>query len=228
MDLKKADVSIIIPLYNGQSFLKECMDSIFSQSLAPKEVIVIDDGSTDKSSEIVHQYSDIKYLKTENKGVANARNEGIFRSASNWIAFLDQDDYWTPDSLKIRFDFLQRNNQAKIITGKQSWFLDGLDCRPPWVKENQLKENLDGYLLGCVIVKKDLFIKYGLFDTAFRYASDFDWFFRLKDGNEEFFHVNEIVLKKRIHQKNESRHAEASLNELTAAIHRSILRKRKH
>jgi len=222
----EAKVSVILPIYNGEKYLQACINSIFNQSVLPKEILVIDDGSTDNSAKIAFQYPQIQYLKIPNKGVAHARNKGLEMASFDWVAFIDQDDLWTSDSLKIRLNALENSANAKIIIGKQKWFLDGLKTRPSWVKEEQMQDNLDGYLLGCSLIHKELFVQYGTFNDSYRFGSDFDWFFRLKDASENFFQVNEVVLEKRIHEMNESRHAQASLNELTKAIYQSILRKR--
>jgi glycosyltransferase involved in cell wall biosynthesis len=223
---KKTDISIILPVYNGEKYLQDCIESLINQSVLPKEILVIDDGSTDNSAFICHQYPEIRYQKIINSGVAKARNKGLEMAKYDWVAFIDQDDLWSHDSLKIRLNALDDSGDAKIVVGRQKWFLDGLETRPSWVKEEQMQNSLDGYLLGCSLIHKDLFDLYGTFNESFRFASDFDWFFRLKDASEDILQVNDIVLKKRIHDMNESRHAKASLAELTKAIHKSILRKR--
>ena len=223
---KEADISVILPIYNGEKYLRDCIESIINQSIIPKEILIIDDGSTDKSAAIALQYPQLRYHKTLNKGVANARNIGLEMASFDWIAFIDQDDLWTCDSLKSRMHALKDATHSKIVIGRQKWFLFGMDTPPSWVKKELMQDSLDGYLLGCSLIHKDLFELYGNFDDSFRFASDFDWLFRLKDAAENFIQVEDIVLEKRIHELNESRHAKASLAELTKAIYKSVLRKR--
>lgn len=224
---KIGDISVIVPVFNGRVYLKQCLDSIVNQSLVPAEIHVIDDGSTDNSAEVILEYPSIQYHRIENRGVAEARNYGIQISKASWIAFLDQDDFWPANSLEVRYDLQMKDaRNIRLITGKQTWFLHGLSTKPAWVKNELLDRELDGYLLGCTLIHKHLFETYGLFDSSLRFASDFDWFFRLKDDNEVFNQVDEVVLMKRIHELNESRHAEASLKELTKSIFKSIQRKR--
>ncbi|MFT4847773.1 MAG: glycosyltransferase involved in cell wall biosynthesis [Sediminicola sp.] len=226
MMIKEADISVILPIYNGEKYLRDCIESIINQSTLPKEILIIDDGSIDNSAAIALQYPQLRYQKILNKGVANARNIGLEMASFDWIAFIDQDDLWTPNSLKSRMLALENSKQAKIVIGRQKWFLDGMDSPPSWVKKEQMQDSLDGYLLGCSLIHKDLFKLYGTFNASFRFASDFDWLFRLKDADEYFHQVEDIVLEKRIHEMNESRHAKASLAELTKAIYQSVLRKR--
>jgi glycosyltransferase involved in cell wall biosynthesis len=224
---KTANISVILPIYNGEKYLKDCIESIINQSILPKEILIIDDGSTDNSSTICQKYPQLKYLKITNKGVANARNKGLEITKYDLIAFIDQDDTWSYTSLETRLNAFNKSNNTKIIVGRQEWFLDGLETRPSWVKEEQMESSLDGYLLGCSLIDKKLFEMYGTFDCSFRFASDFDWFFRLKDASENFIQVDDIVLNKRIHALNESRHAKESLTELTKALYKSILRKKR-
>lgn len=219
-------ISVILPVYNGEPFLQECLESIINQTVPPDEILVIDDGSNDLSKSIIDKFEGVTYIFQENAGVAAARNLGIKRANGDLIAFIDQDDLWISTSLEDRLDAFTKNQSNRIVIGKQQWFLDGLDEIPKWVKPEQMNQHLDGYLLGCALIDKNLFEDHGDFDTSFRFSSDFDWFFRIKDGGIPFHQTEAIVLKKRIHATNESRHAEASLKELSRVIFQSIKRKR--
>ena len=94
-------VSVIMPCYNGQAYLAEAIESVLGQSYRNFELIVVDDGSTDRSDEILRGYGDrIRVTRQSNKGVSAARNVGIFKSRGEFIAFLDSDDYWHPEFLR--------------------------------------------------------------------------------------------------------------------------------
>lgn len=99
MENREIKVSIIVPVYNGETTVSRCIDSILSQSLAELELIIIDDGSTDRTGEICTAYQDerIKYIRKENGGVSSARNVGITIARGEYIGFVDADDYITPD-----------------------------------------------------------------------------------------------------------------------------------
>lgn len=94
----KPDISVVIPLYNKASFIKNTLNSVFNQSFKNYELIIINDGSTDQSLEIINSFSDprLKLYTTNNKGVSHARNYGITKAKGNLVAFLDADDYWHP------------------------------------------------------------------------------------------------------------------------------------
>ena len=91
------NISVIIPTWNRAERLVNALQSVFSQSLLATEVIVVDDGSTDDTREIVrNQFPDVRYLFQQNKGVSSARNTGIKAASGDWIALLDSDDHWQP------------------------------------------------------------------------------------------------------------------------------------
>lgn len=218
-------VSVIIPVYNGEAFLDQCIESIINQSMTPHQILIIDDGSTDGSKEIAQGYSNIEYVHQKNLGVASARNLGLSMATGEFVAFIDQDDFWNKEALAQRLSYVEAHNDARVVLGKQYWFLDGLKEKPSWVKSEQMDHDLNGFLMGCALLKKDLFDEFGIFDTSFRFCSDFDWFFRLKDGGVAFHQIEQTILNKRIHAKNESRHANLSLKELSKAVFYSIRRK---
>jgi len=94
------DISVIIPTYNRDEFVTKAVDSVLSQSYTSYELIVVDDGSTDNTREVLKPYMDrISYIYQENAGVSAARNAGIMAASGRWIAFLDSDDTWMPDKL---------------------------------------------------------------------------------------------------------------------------------
>ena len=112
-------VSIIVPVYNGEKYLSETLESILNQDYAEKEIIVVNDGSTDGSEEILQSYIEIKYLSQENKGVPVARNRGIEESTGEFIAFSDQDDVWKSSKLTDQVHFLLENPRCDYVISKR-------------------------------------------------------------------------------------------------------------
>src|SRR6218665_1515018 len=110
--------SIVIPLYNKEKWVTACINSILNQHFTDFELIIVDDGSTDKSLELVkNQFNDerIKIIRQKNAGVSVARNTGIAHASYKYIAFMDADDYWHPDYLKLNCDALLQNPKIDII-----------------------------------------------------------------------------------------------------------------
>ena len=127
-------VSVIIPVYNVESFLSACLESVFRQSLKPFEVLVINDGSTDKTAQIARSYGDkIIYIEQQNQGQAAARNAGLQKASGEFVAFLDADDHWLDGFLETCVSFLVEHQDAvAVFTGTIIKFADGKkDIFPP-------------------------------------------------------------------------------------------------
>lgn len=125
-------VSVIIPTYNRVDYLKEAIGGVLAQAFTDYEIIVIDDGSTDDTEEMVKNYMSteckIRYLHQERKGVSVARNAGIDAAGGEWVAFLDSDDIWREDKLQLQMSFVKKYNDVECI------FTD-FSCFPPENKE---------------------------------------------------------------------------------------------
>ena len=114
-------MSIITPLYNGEEFIRDAVESVLAQTYENWELLVIDDGSSDNGYNIVKEYSDndkrIKLLKNEkNSGVTKTRNKGIEASDGRYIAFLDSDDMWHREKLEKQLNFMNNKNAAISCT----------------------------------------------------------------------------------------------------------------
>ena len=110
-------VSVVIPAYNACTFLPQALESVFGQEYRPIEVIVVDDGSTDGTYELLRGRDDLRLIRQENKGEAAARNVGITQAQGEWIAFLDADDIWLPGKLTTQLAKAQENPSTGVIYG---------------------------------------------------------------------------------------------------------------
>ncbi|MFC1752036.1 glycosyltransferase [Thermoproteota archaeon] len=181
------DISVIIPVFNRQDHIKECVDSVLNQTLSPKEVIVVNDASQDKTSKILNAYGNkIKVIDLDkNKGVSFARNIGVKESQGNWICFLDSDDKWTPDKLENQAEFFKKYPFYEVLQSQEVWIRNGKrvnscqhhDKPQGWVFE----QCLDLCLISpsSVMIKKDLFWDFGGFDESFPACEDYDLWIRL-------------------------------------------------
>jgi glycosyltransferase involved in cell wall biosynthesis len=117
-------VSVVIPAYNAEQYIRRALDSVLSQTWQAGEIIVVDDGSTDRTEDILKYYSDkIIYIRQSNFGASVARNTGIERATGNWIAFLDADDQWLPTKLEMQNRHLQDNSDL-VWTYGNYWIFD--------------------------------------------------------------------------------------------------------
>lgn len=145
------EISIIIPVYNAQRYLDCCINSIRKQSFENYELILINDGSTDRSGDICDKYAEmderIYVIHQENKGVSTARNKGISRAKGNFIAFIDADDYIEKDYLKILYDDILQYN-ADIACCDYNELVDGICSNHHHaVRKNRVVRNIEEYVM---------------------------------------------------------------------------------
>ena len=121
-------VSVIMPVYNGERYIRQAVDSVFCQEV-PLELIVVDDGSTDGTAEVLSSYQerpDFRYLKNEkNLGAAGSRNRGVREARGRYVAFLDADDWWAKGKLKAQLKVLEQTGRVLCSTGRELMEPDG-------------------------------------------------------------------------------------------------------
>jgi len=220
-------VSVILPVYNGELYLDFALQSIFEQEYDPFEVIVVDDGSTDNSADIARSYKDVRYIYQPNQGVASARNSGISMVRGEFIAFLDQDDLWTSNKLRIQVEYLLKNPDVGYVISKVKTFLEPGTELPQGITKVHLMTDTAILIIGSLVARKDIFERVGYFDTSYHLADDLDWFFRSKEAGITMAIVPEILLKRRLHSSNLSYNMKKVSSEFARALKLSIERKRK-
>ncbi|MES2661648.1 MAG: glycosyltransferase family 2 protein [Verrucomicrobiota bacterium] len=179
-------ISVIIPTYNRASQILGAVGSVMAQTLAPFEIIVIDDGSTDNTAEVLAPVLDrIRYIKTENGGVSAARNRGILKARGEWIAFLDSDDTWEPSKLERQWNAVSKANSKVcfcVSTDEQGDPLDDLHLMDPALGRGDDKfyqaDDCRLFLhsrhpfLQSMLVEKKALMRVGIFDESLKVAED--------------------------------------------------------
>lgn len=180
------EISVIIPTFNRSTTVVRAVDSVLTQSFSSYELIVIDDGSTDETARVLSPYENkIRYIKQTHSGVSAARNNGISLARGNIITFLDSDDYWLPDKLKVQMDFFRNNQDISIVQTEEMWLRNGLRLNPQkkHKKEggNIFKRSLELCLISpsAVAMRRELFSEYGMFDEDMPVCEDYDLWLRL-------------------------------------------------
>jgi glycosyltransferase involved in cell wall biosynthesis len=179
------DIAVVIPTYNRYEFLKRALHSVVCQSYQPKEIIVVDDGSTDKTLQIKNDFPNIIYIYQKNTGVSSARNLGIKKSSCEWITFLDSDDEWLSNKLEIQVKFHKKNKNSLISYTDEIWIKNDKEINIPkkYKKKsgNIFKECLSHCFIApsSVIIHKNLFKKFGLFDVELEVCEDYDLWIRI-------------------------------------------------
>ena len=179
-------ISVVIPVYNRQHTLKRALDSVMQQSSPADEVIVVDDGSTDQSADIVSKhFPQVRLLRQPNKGVSAARNAGIRSASSDWIALLDSDDEWLPQKLATVRDAFGSHPQEVLFHSDEIWIRDGVRVNA-MNKHRKRGGMIFEYCLPlCVIspsaavIHRSVFDRVGLFNEALPACEDYDLWLRL-------------------------------------------------
>ena len=207
------DVSVIIPVFNRSELLKRALDSVFSQSLPPRQVIVVDDGSTDDTIELLRSNysSTVSVISQENAGVSRARNVGISASSHEWIAFLDSDDEWHSRKLEKQVDFLTQNPEYQICHSDEIWIRKGIRVNPKryhaksggWIFSKCLP--LCAISPSAVIVNRTVFSDVGLFDEELPVCEDYDMWLRVTSKYPVGFVDEHLVIKYGGHEDQLSR-----------------------
>lgn len=221
-------VSVIIPVYNGGRYLRAALESVFAQTYRAFEVIVIDDGSTDDSAAIAQSFPDVRYIHQSNQGVAAARNNGIEAARGEFFAFIDQDDLWSPEKLRLQVGYLLSHPEIGYTLTQQQFFLGEGETLPPWFRKELFDSVHTGWVLGTLLVRRTIFEQVGNFATGYSAANDSDWFFRAKAAAIPMAVVPELLLRKRIHDANDSGRAKEILSELLKVVKTSLDQKRNH
>jgi glycosyltransferase involved in cell wall biosynthesis len=171
-------LSVIIPVYNGAAFLAEAIASVRAQEYAPIEVIIVDDGSTDETAQVVQALgADLRYLYQPNQGPAAARNTGLAMAQGDLIAFLDVDDLWPADKLAQQMACLNANPATQVVWGQTLLrpYEQADESAFPPLPPNWMP------LLGSLLCRKAVFAQVGGFEPTMRFGEDVDWFIRLRE-----------------------------------------------
>lgn len=195
-------ISVIIPVFNGENYLTEAIESVLNQTYQALELIIIDDGSTDGTSQIVGEYNEqIIYVLKEHSGIGDTLNRGISKAQGKYIAFLDADDLWVENKLDLQIASINKSD-VDMIFGYIQQFIS-----PELNEKEKLRiycpdGAIPGYSRDTILIKKKTFIQVGLFSANYRVGEFIDWYMRAQNIGLKSFMLANIVAKRRLHQTN--------------------------
>ena len=194
-------ISVVIPSYNSASTLGRALSRVYAQTVAVKEVIVIDDGSSDETRQlVVEKFPLVKYVYQNNQGVSAARNNGIAQAQSEWVAFLDADDLWLPDKLECQLAILNRNPKACFITTGRYYEKEGetniINWTFRWRFDKLLSHNR--VHTSSTLVKREVFEQIGRFDSRLKTGEDWDLWLRIVNRFPSYGTTQKLVKRERV------------------------------
>jgi glycosyltransferase involved in cell wall biosynthesis len=201
--MKKPLVSVIIPVYNCEKYLAEAINSVLAQSYQPTEIIVVNDGSTDQTSDVVRLFSaTVRYYYQPNSGCGAARNTGVQAARGRFLAFLDADDLWVKEKLSLQMPVLESDPAPDMVFGFVSHFYSP-DLDQAMRKRVDCPDGkMPGYHAGTLLIRRETFLRVGLFDPALQCGEFLDWSFRAKEKGLKEVLLPDVLMKRRIHSSN--------------------------
>ena len=201
-------VSVIIPTYNRSGFLEEAIESVFSQDFRDFELIVVDDGSTDGTRDMIGRYSErLTCLYQERQGVSCARNTGIRASSGEYIAFLDSDDTWLKKKLSFQVEFFTRNPNALVCHTEEIWIRRGIRVNPKKKHKKYSGMIYERVLPLCIIspssvmIKRELFFdNLGFFDESLPVCEDYEMWLRVAARYPIYLIDKPLIIKRGGHK----------------------------
>jgi len=224
---QKPLISVVIPVYNGEKFIKEAIGNVLSQNYPALEIIVVDDGSTDSTRKIIESLGiDLRYIIKENGGPSSARNRGITEASGEFIAFLDVDDLWPENNLNLLLSKMHSEPELKVVHG-YGQLLKINEFTGKWDFLGNPKESFPGYI-GAGLYKKEVFKEVGMFDTFLKFGEDADWFNRAEELKIPLKKLEEVTLYVRRHGKNMTEGKSLVELNVLQVFKKSLDRLRKH
>lgn len=202
-------ISIITTSYNQGSFIESTIKSVLSQGIEEMEYIVVDGGSTDKTISILEKYSDrLKYISEPDKGQTDAINKGLKMSSGDIVGWLNSDDLYYKDTLKIVLNYFKKNPDCIAIYGDYS-LCDEKGKILKTIKEIPFDKNIFLYGINyicqpTVFLRKEIFNKVGLLNDKLQYCMDLDFWLRIVTNGFKFDHISEKLAIARLHSQSKT------------------------
>jgi len=225
MNASDFQISVVIPAWNREHYVAAAVRSVLEQTLPPLEILVVDDGSTDGTAEVVRAFGgSVRCLAQPNRGAAEARNHGARAACGNWLAFLDSDDLWVPHKLELQAAAVRGLPEDALVFGHMEEFPS-----PEWQPADGLKVDtrpMPALAASALLLRRAAFERVGPFDPTLRAAEFIEWHGRASDLGCPSHVLPEVVLRRRVHAGNLVRD-QARLHHHTARALKAVLDRRR-
>jgi glycosyltransferase involved in cell wall biosynthesis len=219
-------ISVIIPAFNAEATLAETIESILTQTVAADEMIVVDDGSTDRTGVLAGGFPGLKVIRQKNRGAASALNAGIAASTGELLTFLDADDLWEADKLEKQSVQLRSRPDLDAVGGYMRTFVCP-SAHPDQAARYRLPEAPEPcWLTGALMVRRHCFERCGHFSEDLAVAYNIDWFDRLRNSGASLAMLETVVLRRRIRPGSLSHRSVSRDASMVEMARRAIARRR--
>lgn len=227
--MKRApSVDVVLPAYNSERYVREAIESVLAQRYPSLTLICVDDGSTDSTRAVLDSFGGriVRVVLAKNQGIAEARNAGIRAGTGEFIAFMDADDVWEEGKIESQVARFSLRPDLDISFTRMRCFVspeldqatkDARYCPPG---------DVDGYLPPTAMVRRDSFMRVGMFDPKWRVGEFIDWFSRAKDAGLTHELHDGVYLRRRIHDANTGVVARPSRVDYVRIAREALARKR--
>jgi glycosyltransferase involved in cell wall biosynthesis len=213
-------VSVVVPVHDGERFVGEAIESVLAQTYAPIEVIVVDDGSTDGTADIIARYPSVRSLAQDNAGPSAARNAGIAVATGAYVTFCDSDDRFRPTKVAAQVAHLEAHpGTGCVLVGHATFYEPGV-APAAWERDE------GGTQPQSVLARREVLDAVGGFDPTFRFAEGIEWLGRVRAAGITIDVLDEVHVDRRIHGDNLSYSRDDMQSHLLLAMRRRIAAQR--
>jgi len=222
-------VSVIIPVYNGDRYLGEAIESIIAQEHRPLEIIVVDDGSTDDTARVAEGFNQVRLIRQDHRGVGGARNNGVTEATGDSIAFLDADDIWADGKLAAQLAAFATDPGLDVAYAMVEEFVSP-ELDPESAARLEARPGLHpAPLPSTMIITRDALNRVGRFHEVADAGAALDWQLRVTDAGLKMTTVESAVVRRRVHDRNSGRLTRSQQQtEYLRAIRAAITRRHHH
>lgn len=230
-----ARISVLIVSYNYGRFLRQCIESVLAQTCSEElEIVLVDDGSSDETTELLCDFPMVRYIFQNHSGVAAARNRALKEATGNYIAFLDADDMWKKEKLACQLKYLREHPNCEIVfTGYENFLENDVSPDEIWVKKNILFAAKNKTCLPTALFTRSVMLRCGDFDESYLQSEDTEWTSRLVYLGIQSGFLEDKMLMRRLHGQNLTKNfvaepAEESIAKAFQIIRRNLQLQKEH
>lgn len=215
-------VSVVIPVHNGERFVAEAVEAVLGQDHEPIELIVVDDGSTDTTADIVARYPQVRYIRQDNAGPSAARNTGIEVSSGELLTFCDCDDVYRKGKVSAQVHHLENHPETSCVLVRHETFVEPGTAPPAWMATDDA-----GVQVQSAMVRRAVVDAIGGYNAEYRLTENMEWLSRMRAANLRIDVLDDVLVDRRLHGANLSYERKGLQQGLLRSLRDRVEEKRK-